>query len=163
MSNQQVRTAKNLQRALRIVGKQKGCYVWECQCSCGQKCAVESRHLNNRNKKSCGCLQREARSRLGKKYGKMNSQLHRQPLADRFSNHVNKDGPMPTKCIGFGNCWIWEGGADTNGRAQMGGIEGKTKRAAHIAVAIVECLVHRSELVCFHCGPVAQMDRAAVS
>lgn len=35
--------------------------VWECQCDCGQTCRVPSSWLRSGSKRSCGCLQDEAR------------------------------------------------------------------------------------------------------
>jgi hypothetical protein len=46
---------------LRLTGSSRGgSKLWECECICGNKIQVSTRHLNrkNNNVKSCGCLQR---------------------------------------------------------------------------------------------------------
>jgi hypothetical protein len=47
--------------------------IWKCQCECGNICEISGDRLtrkDNRNTKSCGCLQREAAKELGKQKGK---------------------------------------------------------------------------------------------
>lgn len=38
--------------------RKSGCIVWLCGCSCGNKCFVNTGHLQKGNTKSCGCLAR---------------------------------------------------------------------------------------------------------
>jgi hypothetical protein len=105
----------------------KGQSYWRCQCDCGNIIVgVRVGDLRNSNTKSCGCLRRDlgiARTR---------------PLAERFWEKVDKNGPMPTACDpSFGNCWLWIASLDTKGRAQLkmpsGNYKGKLLRAAHVA------------------------------
>lgn len=54
---------------LRIAGSTRGgSKLWECQCSCGNKCYVSTRHLNRKKNtvKSCGCLKKEKDEKKGK-------------------------------------------------------------------------------------------------
>lgn len=46
---------------------------WLCQCECGNKLVVRGSYLKNGNTKSCGCLQKEAASKIGKKNKKYNT------------------------------------------------------------------------------------------
>ena len=58
------------QRFGRLVAKTKWRegrrYVWRCRCDCGNEADVRVDQLTRGVTKSCGCLQREAASRLGK-------------------------------------------------------------------------------------------------
>lgn len=40
----------------------RGRKIWECECSCGGKVNVNSRHLIQGSTNSCGCLQKELQS-----------------------------------------------------------------------------------------------------
>ena len=55
--------------------------VWLCQCDCGQKTFVDTKSLTTGNIKSCGCLQREAASRMCKEerttHGMTKTRLYR--------------------------------------------------------------------------------------
>jgi len=44
--------------------------VWECQCDCGKVVEINAKSLISGNTKSCGCLQREVRSKNRKKPAK---------------------------------------------------------------------------------------------
>ena len=46
---------------------------WLCQCECGNKVVVRGSYLKNGNTKSCGCLQKEEASKIGKKNKKYNT------------------------------------------------------------------------------------------
>lgn len=50
-------------KVLRNVGKGH----WECQCSCGTVITVRGFELTSGNKRSCGCLYKEARIKIGQK------------------------------------------------------------------------------------------------
>jgi ribosomal protein L13 len=52
---------------IRLLEKRKkGHTVWECKCDCGNVIEVLTGRLLNGNTRSCGCLQRDACSQLGK-------------------------------------------------------------------------------------------------
>ena len=52
---------------IRLLDERKdGKTVWECQCDCGNIAQVTEGHLQSGNTKSCGCLQKEAMSQIGK-------------------------------------------------------------------------------------------------
>ena len=54
---------------IKLSDKKKGTtYLWECECSCGNKDIVYATtyQLTHNKKKSCGCLHTEQRSALGK-------------------------------------------------------------------------------------------------
>ena len=54
---------------VKLSDKKKGTtYLWECECSCGNKDGVyaTTHELTHNEKKSCGCLHTEQRSALGK-------------------------------------------------------------------------------------------------
>lgn len=44
--------------------------VWRCLCECGNTTQVTTGSLNSGNTKSCGCLQKEASARTGKRNAK---------------------------------------------------------------------------------------------
>jgi hypothetical protein len=46
--------------------------TWMCSCVCKAKCSATTSQLLNGKKRSCGCLQREAKKLSGKKYGGWN-------------------------------------------------------------------------------------------
>lgn len=46
----------------KLVSAQKGKYVYECLCDCGNICLVNKTELNSGNTKSCGCLAKELSS-----------------------------------------------------------------------------------------------------
>ena len=46
-----------------------GCYIWECECDCGEKREVPLDYLTKRNVKSCGCLRTP--DFTGKKVGRL--------------------------------------------------------------------------------------------
>lgn len=53
------KTYGNLTVVRKAGGSRDGSVLWECQCSCGNKAQVTSRHLNRSGKhvvRSCGCL-----------------------------------------------------------------------------------------------------------
>ena len=54
--------------------------VWLCLCSCGNECKASIHHLHARDRKSCGCLQRERAN--GPKYTKHGHarQGHKSPV-----------------------------------------------------------------------------------
>lgn len=68
---------------LKEVGKQKpGCYLWECQCSCGNTShiIVDGNKLRSGNKKSCGCIRREriiSRNKAGRNHKEEDERLYR--------------------------------------------------------------------------------------
>lgn len=66
--------------AMRRSGTSDGCAVWECHCHCGRVLHVGSRSLASGRTKSCGCLQREKASFVGKNnalHGKSKTKEHR--------------------------------------------------------------------------------------
>ena len=46
------------------------CIIWKCQCDCGNIAYVSAKALKQKNTKSCGCLNTETRSALGKTHKK---------------------------------------------------------------------------------------------
>lgn len=43
--------------------------AWNCKCDCGNSCVVRSEHLNSGRVRSCGCIRKEAVSKLKYKHG----------------------------------------------------------------------------------------------
>ncbi len=72
------------QRATTI--RYKGCIVWECLCSCGNKVRADIGHLRVGDKQSCGCLKREGNNL---KHGLMRKGK-RHPLLGVWSNMINR-------------------------------------------------------------------------
>ena len=62
---------------IKPVGKnQKGNYLWECECACGNTSIVRSSNLLTGDTKSCGCLQREMASKTLKTHGLSGSRIY---------------------------------------------------------------------------------------
>lgn len=51
--------------------------AWICKCECGTIRSVLTYNLQSGKSKSCGCLQKEAASRIKKTHGKTNTRLYR--------------------------------------------------------------------------------------
>ena len=77
---------------------------WECKCECGNICVVRADQLKNGNTKSCGCLNTEQRSALGKshiqditnqKFGLLTA-LERLPI--RQSQNLGYDWKCQCEC-----------------------------------------------------------------
>jgi hypothetical protein len=49
--------------AIKIIGKCRGHYLWECKCNCGNTVTVNVSSLLNSHVKSCGCLDSELASK----------------------------------------------------------------------------------------------------
>ena len=54
----------------------KRCYVFECQCVCGQTCKVSGIDLRSGNTKSCGCLHSETAGKVFLTHGGTGTRLH---------------------------------------------------------------------------------------
>jgi hypothetical protein len=82
--------------AKAVVGQHhKGEYLWWCWCDCGNEVAVQSGSLRH-GTKSCGCLQREACSVIGRQnrtHGMKGTPAHRSWMAmnGRCRNIHDKD------------------------------------------------------------------------
>ena len=68
--------------------------VWHCKCDCGNECDVIASHLISNHTRSCGCLNIEAATEVGKnklidltgrKYGKLT-------VLERDGTYIGKDG-----------------------------------------------------------------------
>lgn len=57
---------------LSYAGSIGGRAAWSCQCECGNTCIVKGKYLLNGDTRSCGCLVKEAVSRIGKRNVKTN-------------------------------------------------------------------------------------------
>ena len=87
---------------LRMNGRKDGRPLWLCRCECGNEITVLANSLRQGNTNSCGCLQQERRSQIGKTnrtHGESNSE-NGQPsreyrawnsLKERCHNPKNKD------------------------------------------------------------------------
>lgn len=56
-----------------------------------------------------------------------------KPLADRFWEKVNKDGPVPTHCPELGPCWLWT--ASTKGGKWRYGVISQTGKHDSLLLA----------------------------
>ena len=50
-----------------------GLVVWKCRCDCGSEIIMDSHSLRDGNTRSCGCLQREARTQNTRTHGASNT------------------------------------------------------------------------------------------
>lgn len=57
----------------------------------------------------------------------------RRPLAERFWEKVNMNGPLPKYNPSLGPCWIWEGASHSLGYG-ISSFAGKLVRATHVAL-----------------------------
>lgn len=103
-----------------------GSILWECKCSCGNITYASSTELKNGHKKSCGCLQKEKASEIGKKnliditgqkFGKLT-------VLNKLSSKKTHNGSTKIfwicKCD-CGNKYIAEGNALKSGNTQSCG------------------------------------------
>ena len=87
-------------------------------CDCGVRKTVSVDDLISGKTKSCGCL-------------RISSLRERaRPLAEKFWEKVNKDGPIPAYRPNFGPCWIWTAAVNAKGYGIMGVKNGST--LAHV-------------------------------
>lgn len=54
-----------------------------------------------------------------------------RPLAERFWEKVNKNGPVPAHCPELGPCWVWTGAPYPSGYGQIN-VDGKIRRAHRV-------------------------------
>ena len=98
-----------------------------CKCICGNYVSATAGELRgNKGKKSCGCLNTEARKRNVIKMGYNN----KQPLEQRFFTYIKK-----TK-----TCWNWFGDIGVNGYGRFW-YEGKTVYAHRLSY-----MLHKGEI-----------------
>lgn len=76
---------------LERAGSKNGLATWRCRCDCGKETTVAGDVLRNGNTRSCGCLQRETRSKLG------------SSMVAELSDRNTKHGMSRTRLYG-----IWE-------------------------------------------------------
>lgn len=70
-------------KVIRDVGRRRGNVLWECKCSCGNYCQVLSAELLRPiGVRSCGCLQKEAFSKL-KALDLTNKKFHRLLVVEK--------------------------------------------------------------------------------
>jgi hypothetical protein len=62
----------------------------------------------------------------------MPNQYTRRPVAERFWEKVDRNGPIPPHCPELGPCWLWLGARMPDGRGQFH-YEGHTEYAATVA------------------------------
>ena len=87
-------------------------------CDCGVRKTVSVDDLTSGKTKSCGCLRRDT------------SRDRARPLAEKFWEKVNKDGPIPAYRLDFDPCWIWTAAVNAKGYGVMGVKKGST--LAHV-------------------------------
>ena len=63
LTNQKFGRLTVLYRSEKIVSNT---HPWHCRCECGNECDVMTQHLMSGHTKSCGCLQKEKASKIGK-------------------------------------------------------------------------------------------------
>jgi len=61
----------------RYAKNEHGKTIWECQCSCGNKCTVIHGHLTSGHTRSCGCLSRDVHALMFYKHGLADHPLYR--------------------------------------------------------------------------------------
>ena len=84
---------------IRLSDERKGKTTWECKCDCGNVVLVQNSSLQKGNTKSCGCLQREKVSQIGKKTVKdITGQRFERLVAIRPSNKRSNHGSMIWEC-----------------------------------------------------------------
>lgn len=64
--------------------------------------------------------------------GKASALRPRRPIAERFWEKVDKDGPIPPHRPELGSCWLWTGACLPDGRGQFH-LNGKTEFASVVA------------------------------
>jgi hypothetical protein len=75
----------------------------------------------------------------------------RRPVADRFWEKVDKDGPVPPHMPHLGPCWIWIGACLPDGRGQFH-LNGKTEFASVVAYRLTYgALTAEQPWVLHHC------------
>ena len=78
-----------------------GCAYWMCRCDCGSNVILNTQRIKSGHTKSCGCLNKEAITKLGRgvgqvKYPKMNSSdwktYSRYIIQKKHNFNVSEDG-----------------------------------------------------------------------
>ena len=77
----------------------------------------------------------------------------RRPLADRFWEKVNTDGPIPTHRPELGPCWPWTGSLTPAGygHLQRGGRDEGTVNAPTVAWELTYGPIPDDHFICHHC------------
>lgn len=73
-------------------------YLWKCKCDCGNETLATKSALQTGHKKSCGCLHKEQRSRLGKSKGKDLTGQKFGKLLVLEKTSIREDGRIVWKC-----------------------------------------------------------------
>jgi hypothetical protein len=82
----------------------------------------------------------------------MRGKYKRRPVADRFWEKVDRNGPVPEHCPELGPCWLWMSARLPDGRGQFH-YEGRTEYAAIVAYILVygplspetPCVLHKCD------------------
>ena len=74
---------------------------WKCQCDCGNICEVRADQLKSNNTKSCGCLNTEVRSKLGKSHIKdiTNQRFGKLQAIKRLDIRLSKNQGYLWECL----------------------------------------------------------------
>lgn len=84
---------------IALSGKNKwGAYLWKCKCGCGEEIITRGASIVNGDTKSCGCLQREHITKLGKmdKTGRIPTATHKANIGLGLLN-FNQENPEARK------------------------------------------------------------------
>lgn len=68
----------------------------------------------------------------------------------RFWERVDRDGPIPAQLPNLGPCWVWTGWRDRDGYGAMD-LNGKFRRATHVALELSGITVPKGMMACHHC------------
>lgn len=78
-----------------------------------------------------------------------------RPLADRFWEKVNKDGPVPAHCPELGPCWLWTASTNKAGYGKIGSGAGgpaeQTLLAPRVAWELTNDPIPAGLLALHHC------------
>ena len=76
--------------------RKRGSIVWKCNCDCGKKIFVASRHLCGGNTKSCGCFTKDRMKELGKRQlGRKHPSWKGGRTTDGESGYIQINLPQP--------------------------------------------------------------------
>lgn len=89
-----------LKVARRAGTSKDGKALWECQCSCGNKCFYTTTQLRSRKVMSCGCIQREKAAGLAKSASEKRT-LKNGSCLDSYKSKVSSASTSGIKGVTF--------------------------------------------------------------
>lgn len=94
--------------AIKDIGKRyRGLAIWQCRCDCGNEVVVNAHSLKDGKIRSCGCLNREVRSKTAKdRFGFVDGIILSSISSSRKINKNNSTGVRGVTFDRKRNKWV---------------------------------------------------------